>query len=285
MAGILKGRAWVAHVRRDWTEGARVWERWEPQVLHSLSAVDPHLFRALELAPGHRVLDFGCGSGEPSLAIAPLVAPGQVVGVDLSAPMLAVARKRARLRRAGNVRFRRGDIARLRLGGRFDRVVSRYGLMFVEDVGLTLEHLRRSLRRGGRIALAVWGPLERNPFFHVRAVAARPFLTSPPPDPERVPGPMRLARPGRLAGLLRRAGFRGVRARDVHVPLVYGGVDDYFESNFEVRGPLKELYDSLSRPRREALRRRVRRGLAPYVDGDLLRIPGRAWVVSGRHEG
>ena len=284
MAGPLAGRAWVRQVRRDWTTGAQAWERWEPQLLHSLSAVDTHLFRALELAPGQRVLDFGCGSGEPTLALAPLVAPGQVIGVDLAATMLAVARKRARLRRAGNVRFVRGDIARLTLPGRFDRVVSRYGLMFVDDVDLTLNHLRRALRPGGRIAVAVWGPMERNPFFQIRAAAARPFLTSPPPDLEQVPGPLRLARPGLLARLMRRAGFRAVRTREARVAFVYDGVDDYFEFNFLVPGPLKELRDELTPRKRVALRRRVARGLAPYVDGDLLRLPGHAWVVSGQRQ-
>jgi SAM-dependent methyltransferase len=284
MARPLAGRAWVNQVRRDWTTRADAWEHSEAQILHSLSAVDPHLFRALELAPGQRVLDFGCGSGEPSLALAPLVAPGRVVGVDLSPTMLKVARKRARLRDAHNVRFLRGDITRLRLPGRFDRIVSRYGLMFVDDIPLALDRLRRSLVRGGRIAVAVWAPIERNPYFQVRAVAARPFQQEPLPDPEQTPGPLRLSRPGLLPRLLRQAGFRGVRAREVHVPFVYTGVDEYFAASFLVPGPLNDLYGALAARRREALRRRVSRGLAPYVDGGMLRIPGRAWVVTGRRE-
>jgi SAM-dependent methyltransferase len=282
---MLKGRAWASQVRRDWATAAKVWESWEPQLLYSLAAVDPHLIRALELAPGHRVLDFACGSGEPTLALAPLVAPGQVVGVDLSTPMLAIARKRARLRRAANVRFLRGDIARSRLPGRFDRVVARYGLMFVDDVPLTLERLWRALKPGGRIALAVWGPIERNPFFQVRAAAARPFLKAPPPDPEHFPGALRLARPGLMTRLLRQAGFRRVRACEAHVPMVLGGLDEYFEITFRVPGPMMDLYDALTRRQREALRRRLRRGIRPYLDGGLLRLPGCAWVVSGRREG
>jgi SAM-dependent methyltransferase len=108
---ILAGRAWVRQVRRDWTIGARGWERWEPQLLGSLAAVDSHLCRALALKPGHRVLNFGCGSGEPALALAPLVAPGTVVA---------------------------------------------------------------------------------NPYFGIRIAAVRPLLEIPPPDPEQVPGPLRL---------------------------------------------------------------------------------------------
>jgi len=71
----LGGARWVRQVRRDWNRAATAWERWETQVLHSLAAVDPALLRALALRPGQRVLDFGCGSGEPALAIAELVSP------------------------------------------------------------------------------------------------------------------------------------------------------------------------------------------------------------------
>lgn len=282
MGSGLTGQQWTRQVRRDWIDAALGWERNEARLLYSLAAVDSFLVRALDLAPRQRVLDFACGSGEPSLAIAPLVSPGPVLGLDLSAPMLAIARRRAKTRGIRNVRFRRGDIARARLLHRFDRIVSRYGLMFVEDIPGTLARLRAMLKPGGRIALAVWGPIERNALYRIRAEAARPFMKAPPPDPERVPGPLRLSRPGRLARLLRLAGFSGVRAEGVHAPFVYQDEAEYFEINFGVHGPLKNLYDSLGRADRAALHGRVVRALRPYRDGELLRLPGFAWVVSGR---
>src|SRR5262249_46069023 len=162
------GSRWASQVQRDWTKTAIGWERFEATLLYTLAAVDPFLIRALALAPGQRVLDFACGSGEPTLAIAPLVAPGPVLGFDLSAPMLRVPRRRARLRGARNVAFRHGDISRIRLP-RFDRIVSRFGLMLVEDVSATLRRLRGLLRPRGRIALAVWGPLNGNMSFRIRA--------------------------------------------------------------------------------------------------------------------
>lgn len=274
---------WIRQVRRDWNAAAEAWERWEPQLVSSLAAVDPALFRALELKPGQRVLDFGCGSGEPTLAIAQLVAPrGSVVGLDISPPMLAIARRRAALRGVRNVRFKVGDVAHGSLFGRFDRAVSRYGLMFVDDVPLTLERVRQSLKPGGRLALAVWGPAERNPFFRVRAAAARPFLKEPPPDPELSPSPLRLARPGLLPRLLRKAGFSGVRAVGVDAPFVMRDEEEFVGFSVGVPGPLMQLYDSLTRRDQRSLDQSLARGIRPFRSGGVLRVPGFAWLVSGR---
>jgi len=154
--------------------------------------------------------------------------------------------------------------------------------MFVEDMPATLERLLAALVPGGRIALAVWGPVERNPLYRIRTEAARPFLERPPADVETVPGPLRLSRPGLLARLMRRAGFSAVRAQGVQAPFVLRDEEDYFAMNFGVHGPLKALYDSLGRAGRVQLRRRVSRALRPYHDGALLRLPGFSWVVSGR---
>lgn len=279
----LSGAGWIRQVRRDWTAVAQAWERWEPQLLSSLAAVDPALFRALELKPGQRVLDFGCGSGEPTLAIAQLVAPrGTVVGLDISPPMLAIARRRAALRGIRNARFQVGDVAHGRLSGRFDRAVSRYGLMFVDDLPLTLERVRQALKPRGRLALAVWGPVELNPFFRVRSAASRPFLKEPPPDPELSPNPLRLARRGLLPRLLRKAGFRGVRAVGVDTPFVLRDEEEFVDFSVRVHGPLMQLYDSLTRRDQSGLRKSLARGIRPFRSGGVLRIPGFAWLAWGR---
>src|SRR6185437_12648693 len=106
------------HEQAHWDRRAKAWERWEPVLLHSLSAVSPVLIRALDLRRGQRVVDLGCGSGDPSLEVAQWVGPrGRVLGIDASPTMLATAGRRARLLGLKNVRFRRGDIARFSPSG------------------------------------------------------------------------------------------------------------------------------------------------------------------------
>jgi ubiquinone/menaquinone biosynthesis C-methylase UbiE len=267
--------------RRHWTQRASAWERWETVLQHSISAVNPVLLRELDLEPGQRVVDFGCGSGDPTLGIAPWVGPrGSVVGIDISPGMLAAARRRARILRIGNVRFRRADIARVRFDGpRFDRLVSRFSLMFADDVGRALECMVLALKRGGRAAIAVWGPIAVNPGTRLRAGVTRPFLREPPIDPEQTPHPMRLARPGLLPRLMKNAGFTRLRTQAVRVCWVYPSLDDFVE--MQVDNSIAELYETLSRTDRRRLRERLRRAFRRFESGEVVRYPGQAWVVSG----
>ena len=250
--------------------------------MHSLSAVNPALIRALDLRPGQRVVDLGCGSGDPALEIAQWVGPrGSVLGIDLSPEMLATAGRRARLLGLKNVRFRRADIARVsHSGARFDRAVSRFSLMFVDDVPRTLERMRGTLKRGGRVAIAVWGPVAANPGTRLRADATRPFEKDPPADPEQTAHPMRLARPGLLPRLMRRAGFVRVRAEAVRVCWVYPSLEDYVR--LQIDTSLADLHESLSPANRRRLRERLRRAFRRFESGQVVRYPGQTWVVSGQ---
>jgi len=272
----------IPYKKKFWTELASGLERWEPVLMHNLGMVDPALLRALDLKLGQRVIDFGCGIGEPALTIAQWLGPrGAVIGVDIAGSMLEVARRRQRVLKLRNVRFRRGDLSRYRhRGPRFDRAVSRYGLMFARDVPRALENMRACLKRGGRLAVAVWGPIERNPTHTLRLEAVRPFLNAPVPDPENDPHPMRLSRPGLLPRLMRRSGLLGVRAEAVPVCWVFPSLDDYVRIQTETS--LAETYLALGRADQRRLRERLRNKFRRFASGGVIRVPGEAWVASGQ---
>jgi SAM-dependent methyltransferase len=283
MPPTLSDAKWRRTVREQWNEASRAWERWEPFIFSFLHPVDPVLLRALRLSPGQRVLDFGCGSGEPALQIARWIGPrGKVVGLDVAAPMLEIARRRAHLLGIDNVTFRRGDIARLPLRGPFDRVCSRFGIMFVDDVPRALDHARRALKPGGRAVLSVWGPLERNPALTLTMKAIQPFLETPPPDFEHSPNPMRLARPGLLPRLMRAAGFREVRVAHVPTYAAYPDAEFYVSSMLERAELLRAVYGTLSPAQQQRVRTRLARDVRRFPSGHAIRIPGHAWVISAR---
>ena len=120
------------------------------------------ILRAAALRAGLNVLDVGCGSGGTTLAAARLVAPGRALGLDLSGPMLARAQADAEAAGLDNVAFRQGDAQVEPLEpGRFDTVISRFGVMFFADPVAAFANIRSATRPGGRLVFACWQPLEQ----------------------------------------------------------------------------------------------------------------------------
>lgn len=111
------------------------------------------VMRALRLRSGERVLEVGCGNGLLAGEMARQVGlEGRITGVDISAPMIAMARD-ANIGRA-NVEFTKADAARLPFAdASFDAAVTVQCLCFVPDVRLALAEVFRVLRPGGRLVV------------------------------------------------------------------------------------------------------------------------------------
>jgi len=165
----------------------------------------------LRLAPGARVLDACCGSGASALPAAAAVAPaGSVLGVDLSARLLELARAKAAARGVANVEFRQADLLELDAPpSSFDAVVCVFGIFFLSDMAAGVRALWRLVKPGGVLAITTWGPrfLEPGSTAFWQAVAAvRPDLYKGfnPWD--------RIQEPEALCALLREGGVEDPRA-------------------------------------------------------------------------
>jgi len=103
---------------------------------------------------GERVLDMGCGAGASSLALAARVGPtGQVLGVDISEPLIGLARALAP--QDTPALFQLADASSAELPeGAFDILFSRFGVMFFDDPTKAFAHMRRALRAGGSLSSA-----------------------------------------------------------------------------------------------------------------------------------
>lgn len=161
----------------------------------------------VELAAGDRVLDVACGTGIVArLAQERLGEAGRIVGVDQSAPMLAVARGVA-----AGIDWREGDAGALPLRDheQFDVVVCQQGLQFFPDRTAAARQMRRALAAGGRLAVSTWRPDEEIPLVReLRRVAERHLGAII----DRRHG---FGEAGPLEALLRDAGFRDVRSKTV----------------------------------------------------------------------
>jgi SAM-dependent methyltransferase len=132
---------------------------YQPLWQEPLAGVQGAMIALASLAPRDRVLDVACGTGLVSFEAARAVGPdGQVLGVDLSGRMVSSAEQRAKVLKLSNCSFARMDAEALGLpDAAFDVVLCAFGLMYMPSPEQALREMRRVLRPGGRIALAVWG--------------------------------------------------------------------------------------------------------------------------------
>ncbi len=167
------------------------------------------LMSRADFGPGDRVIDIGCGAGGTSIDISRQVGPrGTVLGVDISPQLIEAAERRARAQNAANVSFRCADATTVSLDGPpFDRLYSRFGLMFFADARAAFANLHRLLRGGGRADFSVWAPARDNPWVtQVMGIIGR-HVELPAPTP-RTPGPFALDDPDYIRELLDGGGFK-----------------------------------------------------------------------------
>jgi len=237
---------------------------------------------ALAAVPGESVLDVGCGPGTTTLMLAGAVgARGRVVGVDVSAPLLAVARRRAAS--VANVMFVEGDAQTMAPpGAPFDAVFSRFGLMFFDQPEAAFANLHHAMSRGGRLAFVCWQEAAANPWFlaPLTAVMGVPGLEVPaPPGPED-PGPFAFADPDRVRRILIAGRWQGVELRSYTDEIV----DDFDRRvEFSLRqGPAARALKGAAPELCEAATIRVRDALAAHTNHGRVRLGRAAWIVTAQ---
>ena len=170
--------------------------------------------------PGEQVLDIGCGTGASGLVLSDQVGPtGHVTALDISEPLLALARQRGAGR--DNLSFVLGDAQTHAFPeGAADLVISRFGVMFFEDSVAAMANLRRATKVGGRLAMICWQGAPENPWFMLPMKAAMDRLGKPEPMDPLAPGPMAFKDVERVTGILREAGWARAQGEKLEVDLV-----------------------------------------------------------------
>lgn len=241
------------------------------------------ILEAAALRPGSHVLDVGCGCGGTTLAVARLIAPGQALGIDLSAPMLARARAGAEAAGHGNTVFQQGDAQVHPFAPtRFDAVISRFGVMFFADPVAAFANIRSATRPAGRLVFVCWQPLAANQWLLVPGGALGEHV--PPPaglGSGDGPGMFAFADPDRVRPVLTAAGWRDIEITSEHVSILVGGggsVEDTVE--FLRTGSMGRMMlagaDAGTADRALAA---VRSALVPHTDDDGVHLGAAVWLV------
>lgn len=259
------------------------WVAYEAMLDEQIEPIGRAVMDRAGVAPGEDVLDVGCGCGQTALQLAERVgASGSVTGIDISAPMLARARERAAQRGLRNLRFVEADAQQTRLGeGVFDLVFSRFGVMFFADPKAAFANLRASLKPTGRLAFVCWQEMKRNAWMLVPTQAIAQVVELPAPPPPGAPGPLSLADPTRVRGILEGAGFEDVAIEPLLGQCRRGSLEEAVEFALVV-GPSGAAFAAASPDLRERAKAGVRDALAPYATPSGVFLDYSAWIATGR---
>lgn len=197
------------------------------------------ILEAADIAPHETVLDIGCGAGALSLLASEQAT--SVLGVDISQPLIDLARTRSAL--VGSAAFQCEDAASLDLEETRDIVLSRFGVMFFADPAQAFAKISQQVTPGGRMVFACWQSPLKNLWAKAPLDAARPFLKDAPTPPEPfAPGPFAFADPNHVQGVLQAAGFSSVVLNDWTGDIRLPGADAHEVASFMIEmGPLSTI--------------------------------------------
>jgi SAM-dependent methyltransferase len=265
-----------------WDQMASGWKATRANFQRSMEPVSQWLVEAIHPQPGHRVLELAAGLGDTGLIAAQMVAPGgSVLITDGSDNMVAVAREHAEEVGATNVELRTMQAEWIDLpAASVDGVICRFGYMLLVDPEAALRETRRVLKPGGRVALAVWDDLGRNPWMKVlrESLVARGLAPSAVPDG---PGPFALGSQDAVAELLETAGFDDVEVEPLDLTVGAASLDAWWDHVMQSSITTAEVVRDLAPADHYALRDVVDAGYAPYVrDDGSLEVPARALVAA-----
>jgi SAM-dependent methyltransferase len=264
---------------------AAAWERYRTRLFEGQRDLSEWIVRHLAAEPGQTILELTSGPGETGFLVAERLGPGgRLISSDLNEGMVAAARRGAEARGLTNIDFRVIDAQRIDLADdSVDGVLSRFGLMLVPEPERAFAEIGRVVRPGGRLAYGVWGPFDRNPWLTLLVGAFLQHGHVPPSDPVGPGGVFSLADPQPNHDLLHGAGFTDVEIEEIPGAQRYDSLDEYWDIQTAIAGPLSGIIRSLSQEKRAEIKTTLESMVAPHrAADDSLTLPSLAIGISAR---
>ena len=269
-------------------QSGEAWVAFESALDAQLGPLGRALLDRLAPRTGERALDIGCGSGQTLLELAERVGErGQVVGVDISDPMVARARERISAAGLRHVEIVLGDAQSQRFDEPFDLEFSRFGVMFFQDPVLAFRNLLQALKPGGRLGFVCFQASEKNEWAEVPlgAVMAAIGSTELPQmfQPDR-PGPFFFARQERIRDVLSQAGYGNIVIEPEERKLHFGGASTLEQAvDYATKiGPAARAMADADQALVPACRAALAEALAPLAGPDGVWLRSAHYFVSAR---
>lgn len=266
-----------------WRESAKYWTQYSETIHQMFVPLTRALIARAGIQQGQNVLDVAGGAGEPSLTIAETVGPaGSVTFTDGVAQMVETARARAQKRGLGNIQFHQSVAESLPFPDEsFDVVVSRLGVMLFADPGAAIREMLRVLKPGGRLAFAVWGKSDINPFCYLVTRVMDSHVKSPAADPD-APSAFRFAEPGKLTSVMKQAGAIDVEEDmvkfDIEAPISPG---QFWTMRSQTSDTLRDKLTTLSADEQAQIAIEIEQAVKEFFPAGQMKFPAQFIVATG----
>lgn len=264
-----------------WTESARYWTKHSDTIHKMFVPLTRALIERAGIGQGQTVLDVAGGAGEPSLTIAGVVGPeGSVTCTDGVSQMVESARAEAQRRGLTNMQFQQCTADSLPFpDNSFDVVVSRLGAMFFPVAAF--REMLRVLRPNGRLAFAVWGRSEVNPFCYLVTRVMDQHVKSPAADPD-APNAFRFAEPGKLVNVMKEAGAvdveESIASFDIEAPI---SPRQFWELRSQTSDTLREKLAKLPAAEQDQIAAEMEQAVKEFFPSNQMKFPGQFLIATG----
>lgn len=262
-------------------QGGQTWVEAQAVMDTMFCAIEDQLAETARESRANHILDIGCGTGAVTLAAARAAPAARLTGIDISGPMLALARQRAEA--AGlEARFIKADAEAHDFGDdQFGCLLSRFGVMFFAEPVRAFANLRSAAAPGAGMHLYAWRSPAENAFMTTATRAAAPYLDDMPKREKNAPGQFGFEDDAYVRSILDQAGWTGIEITPEDFPCSFPESDlPLFTDKL---GPLPRLLEMNPQADRDALRAAVRDAYDPFIEDGMVRYTASCWSIRARN--
>ena len=265
--------------------GGDVWVDKQREMDIMLNPLGERVIQGLDLKEETKILDIGCGCGATTLEIAKLVNQGEVIGVDISEPMLERATQTASDMALTNISYQVKDVQVDEMPNKyFDIAFSRFGVMFFEDPFEAFNNINHSLKDDGQLSFVCWQHASLNPWQSLSIQVIKEFLDLPAPPPKS-PGPFAFEDKSYIEEILNASGFRDIEIKDNQEDIVmFSGksIREACEDYLTINPVVTEMLKNSPKELREEILEALIEKFSDFHNNDGLLFPSATWIVTAK---